>query len=92
MHYVLQIQIGAYLSVAVIVLLVRLRNCNTPRRKGDQSYKVWEYIFMTFRVLLSSCIASVAMLCGAEALLHFPSLPLLAMLPVSRLSSMPDNH
>lgn len=83
----LQIQLGAYISaVAIVILMKVLGSFRTPKKRREERYKIWEYLWMGFRVLLSSSIASLAMLCGAEALLHFPSLPLLAMLPVSRLS------
>jgi len=38
---------------------------------------------MGLRILVSSFIAGFAMLCGAEAVLHYENLPVLAMLPVS---------
>ncbi len=71
--------------VAVVVFLIRLRNFRTPRRKEEEKYTWLEFLFIGFRILLSSTIASLAILCGAYALLHFPNFPLLAMMPVSRM-------
>jgi hypothetical protein len=82
MHFVLLVQLGAYTIVAIVVLLVRLKNFRAPRRKGEESYSWFESIFLSFRILASSSVASIATLCSAQALMHFPNLPLLAMLPV----------
>lgn len=83
-YYALLIQLGAYTCVAFVVLLARLKNFRSPRRKiQDEKYTWFEFIFMGFRILLSSSIGAISILCGMQALLHFPNLPLLAMLPVS---------
>jgi hypothetical protein len=80
---VLLIQLTAYVVVAFVVLLLALRSLRMPGRKSEDGYSFFEYAFIGFRILLSSAVASVAMLCSAQAIMHFPNLPLLAMLPVS---------
>ena len=84
-YYVLLVQLGAYAIVAVVVLLLRLKNSWGPEEKPQDEYKWCEYLLIGFRILLSSTTASFAMLSGAWALLRFPNLPLLVMLPVSSL-------
>ncbi|KUJ06737.1 uncharacterized protein LY89DRAFT_404936 [Mollisia scopiformis] len=82
-YYVLLIQLGAYTCVVLIVLLAKLKHFRTARRKPEDEKHTWlETIFMGFRTLLSSSIGAVSILCAAQAVLHFPNLPLLAMLPI----------
>jgi len=77
------IQLAAYLIVAIVVLLVRLRNFRHAKRKSeDGAYTLWEWFVMGCRTLSSSVFAGAAMLCGAKALMLFENLPVLAMMPV----------
>lgn len=86
-YFILLLQLGAYAAVAVTVLLIQLGKLRTKPKKEDvkERYSWFEFFLIGFRTLLSSSIASVAALCGAQALLHCPNLPVLAMLPVSHL-------
>ncbi|KAE8446049.1 hypothetical protein EG329_012557 [Mollisiaceae sp. DMI_Dod_QoI] len=80
-YYVLLIQLGAYACVAFVVLLAKLKNFRS-RRKPEEKYTWLETIFIGFRILLSSSIGAVSILCVAQSIPHFPNLPVLAMLPI----------
>ncbi|OWP05282.1 hypothetical protein B2J93_8024 [Marssonina coronariae] len=81
-YFTLLIQLGAYAMVAVTLLLVQLGKLRTKFPRAEESRSWFETFLIGFRILLSSSIASLGMLCGARALLHCPNLPVLAMLPI----------
>ncbi|KAK2623803.1 hypothetical protein QTJ16_006984 [Diplocarpon rosae] len=81
-YFTLLIQLGAYSTVAVTLLLAQLRKLWTKPPKIKEGNSRFETLLIGFRILLSSSIASLGMLCGAQALLRCPNLPVLAMLPI----------
>jgi hypothetical protein len=79
-------QLCAYIIVTAALLLFKVESFRSSRGKEKavvEKYTWFEFLFMGFRTLVSSSIAGFAILCGAEAVLHFENLPVLAMLPVS---------
>lgn len=86
------IQLAAYLLVAAILLLGQIRRIVGPKspqstdqdrdRDRHSSSGFLLSLRLALRTFSSSCLASLAMLCGAQALLHCPNLPVLVMLPI----------
>ena len=84
LYWVFLTQFGAYVSVALAVLLIRLLTCRRAKTINEDKNTGFERFVVILRILGASCAEGVAMLCAAEAVTHFQSLPLLAMLPVSK--------
>lgn len=85
----LLMQLGAYVAVAVVVLVVRLGNIRAaPKwtKPRDEQHTLKECGLIGFRIFTSNSIAGVGMLLGAQALMEFSNLSILAMLPVRIMS------
>ncbi len=81
----LLMQLSAYVTVAVVVLVVKLSNIRAPpkrKKTREEQYTLKEFGLIGFRILTSNSITGVGMLLGAQALMEFSNLPILAMLPV----------
>jgi hypothetical protein len=83
---VLLIQVATYLGVALTLLFVRLREIRRPKRKcvSERPYTWFEDLVILLRLLFHFILSTAATICGAEALQHYTTLPVLAILPVSQ--------
>ncbi|KAJ5051024.1 uncharacterized protein L3040_002889 [Drepanopeziza brunnea f. sp. 'multigermtubi'] len=69
---------------ALTLLLLKLRTFWIPKAsEPSDAYSLSESFLVGVRTIVSSSIASLAMLLGAQALQHSPNLPVLAMLPIA---------
>ncbi|TVY48216.1 hypothetical protein LOCC1_G001886 [Lachnellula occidentalis] len=84
--FVLLLQVSAFCSVAVVVLCIKLKNFRKPRVRNEKNeerkYTVFQKLVIGIRLLASSSISAVAVLCGAAALMLFENLGIFAMLPI----------
>lgn len=75
-----------------MVLFVKLKNFRKPRARNEseeeRKYTVLQKLIIGFRLIVSSSISALAVLCGAEALMLFENLGVFAMLPVRQLSML----
>ncbi len=73
--------------MTITVLIIQLAKClHTERKKEDVlegGNSAFEQLVIVSRTLGAHFLEGIAILYAAEAVLHFPSLPLLVMLPVS---------
>jgi hypothetical protein len=87
-YFTLLLQITAYSAVAVVLLLIKLKNFRKPKRKseGDEEerYSIGKKFVVGSRICVSAGLSATGMLFGAKALMLYDNLAVLAMLPVSR--------
>ncbi|KAF4633768.1 hypothetical protein G7Y89_g4341 [Cudoniella acicularis] len=82
-YFTLLLQITAYCSVAVIVLVIKLIDFRKTKRKSlDETYTIVEVLIVGLRLCISACSSAVAILCAAEALMLYDNLFLLSLLSI----------
>jgi hypothetical protein len=83
-YFVLLLQITAYCCVASGAFISLIRSLRTTKGKGVHTWRSWlDTLVYGVRLWICSFISGVGILFGAQALMLYSSLPVLAMLPVS---------
>jgi len=85
-YFTLLLQSTAYGAVAVVLLLIKVKNYRKSKRKSEkdeESFSIGKKFVVGARICVSAVLSAVGMLFGAKALMLYDNLAVLAMLPVS---------